>query len=157
MISPKSFLRLERRGRDLLKAYLKHPMSDFELLDRLINLIVENRCERLEELCPEPGTLDRASLRPLLKRLAADVRAEGLPARSLAAVAVPEGGIHSLVVHWSHPRPAMQATHPSLERAMSAHGLEGVLPFEFRGRLRTQDAERLYYRRLDPALWDKME
>lgn len=157
MTSPESFRKLKRRARGLLKAYLKHPMSDPELLDRLIDLRVDERCERLEELCPEPSALDQASVRPLLKRLTAEVRAEGLPARTLDVLAVPESGKHSLVVDMSKPRHAMQATHPSLKRAMLAHGLERALPFEFRGRLRTQAAEELYYRRLDPALRDKLE
>jgi hypothetical protein len=157
MASPESFRRLKRRARGLLKAYLKRPMSDSELLTRLIDLCVDNRCERLEELCPEPGALDQASGRPLLKKLAAQVRADGLPTYSLAAVAVPESGKHSLVVDMSNPRHAMLATHPSLKRSMLPHGLERMLPFEFRGLLRSQAAQELYFRRLDPALRDKLE
>jgi hypothetical protein len=158
MISPKSFRKLKRRGRGLLKAYLKnHPKSDAELLDRLIDLCVDNRCERLEELCPEPGALDRASVRPLLERLFAEVRAEGPPAHSLASLAVPEGGTHSLEVEISNPCHAIQATHPSLKVAILAHGFELFLPLEFLCRLRSKAAEELYYRRLDPRLRDKLE
>jgi hypothetical protein len=133
-------------------------MSDSELLDKLIDLWIDNRCERLEELCPEAGAPDQASVRPLLKRLAAQVRTDSLPGKSLDTVSLPEGGKHRLTVEMASGSHTMKATHPGLKRAMLPHGdLERAMPFEFRGQLRSQAAQRLYLRRLDPALRDKLE
>lgn len=158
MIFPESFRKLERRAQDLLETYRRRPMSDSELDDKLIDLCVDNRCERLEELCPERGTLDQASAGPVLIRLAVQSREEGLPNRSLDTVAVPEGGKYSLVVGMASPRHPMKATHPSLTCVMLPHGdLERAMPFEFRARLRGEAAQKRFTERLGLALQDKVE
>ena len=158
MTTPESFRKLKRRARALLKAARKRHISDSELDDKLIDLCVDNRCQRLEELCPEPGALDQASALPVLERLRAQVRAEGLPGRSLDAVPVPEGGKHSLVVVMAYPSHPMKATHPSLKLVTLPHGdLERAMPWEFRIRLRGEAAQKRLVERLDLALQDKVE
>jgi hypothetical protein len=47
MTFPESFSTLKRRAHALLEAYRKRAMSDSELNDTLIDLCVDNRCERL--------------------------------------------------------------------------------------------------------------
>jgi hypothetical protein len=183
MTTPQSFRRLAHRARNLLNAHLKRPFSDSELLDQIIELSVDNRCERLEELCPALGTLDRASARTVLNRLVDEVTKGGLPddsldriaipgrepgiaeqalteslPESLSAVAEPENGEYVLTMQIGGGRYTMKATHPSLLRVSLPHSdLERALPFELRFRLRSEAAKELFLRRLKPALQQKVE